>query len=94
MSSSFTGFSPNSRHFKRYIQSPVFLAILRGRAGIVSLMVVLRPPLNYFHSAGLLLVLMHTYSFSKLRFVYTPAASWSIVLLYEFASVLLLNAPR
>jgi signal transduction histidine kinase len=80
-----------SRHFKHYMQAAVFFTILVGGAGIVALMVVVRSPINYFHYAGLLLVLMYTYTFSKLRFLSTTAASWSVVVLYELASFLLLH---
>lgn len=82
-----------SRHFRKFMQPAVFLLVVIGGAGIVGLMVVVRSPINYFHYAGLLLVLMYSYTFSKLWFSYTTAASWTIVLLYEIAAVGIIGMP-
>ena len=65
------------------MQAAVFLTVVVGGAGIVGMMTIVGSSINYFHNAGLVLVLMYIYTFSKLRFVYTCVASWLIVLLYE-----------
>jgi len=82
-----------SRHFKRYMQISVFLAVITGGAGIIAMMVLVRSPINYFHFAGLLLVLMYSFTFSKLRFVYTTIAAWVIVGLYEVAALWIMRVP-
>ena len=82
-----------SRHFKRYMQIAVFLAVITGGAGIIAMMVLVRSPINYFHFAGLLLVLMYSFTFSKLRFVYTTIAAWIIVGLYEVAALWIMRVP-
>jgi len=56
-------------------------------------MVLVRSPINYFHFAGLLLVLMYSFTFSKLRFVYTTIAAWVIVGLYEVAALWIMRVP-
>jgi len=82
-----------SRHFKKYMQIAVFLAVVTGGAGIIAMMVLVRSPINYFHFAGLLLVLMYSFTFSKLRFVYTTIAAWIIVGLYEVAALWIMRVP-
>ncbi len=76
-----------TRRFKKYMQITVFLLVLVAGAGINAMMVIVQSPVNYFHFAGLLLVIMYSYTFSKLRFLYTTFASWLIVVMYEIAAL-------
>lgn len=82
-----------SRAFKNYMQPAVVFVVVASGAGIVAMMVVVQSPTNYFHYAGLLLVLMYVYTFSKLRFLTTCLAAWTIVLLYEIAAIGILKTP-
>jgi len=75
-----------SRQFKRYMQMTVFLLVIAAGAGIIAMMVIVGSPVNYFHFAGLVLVIMYSYTFSKLRFLHTIFASWLLVILYEIAA--------
>jgi PAS domain S-box-containing protein len=75
-----------SRRFKQYMQPVVFLLVVAAGAGIVAMMVIVGSPVNYFHFAGLVLVIMYSYTFSRLRFLYTILASWTVVILYEIAA--------
>ncbi|MDA8100815.1 MAG: histidine kinase [Nitrospiraceae bacterium] len=79
--------------FKRYMQPVVFATVVLGGACIIALMIVAGSLINYFHNAGLLLVIMYIFTFSKLRFGYTAAASWTIVLLYEIAAFGIMHTP-
>lgn len=79
--------------FKRYMQLLVSATVVLGGVCIIAMMVVVGSPINYFHNAGLLLVLMYIFTFSKLRFSYTSASSWLIVLLYEVAAVWIMRTP-
>ena len=79
-----------SRHFKKYMQLAVSFAIVVSGAGIIAMMVIVKSPINYFHFAGLLLVIMYAYAFSKLRFVYTALASWALTGMYDVAILWLL----
>ncbi len=74
-----------SRHFKNYMQLVVSFAVIVAGAGVIAMMVIVRSPINYFHFAGLLLIVMYTYTFSKLRFLYTAIAAWSLTVLYDVA---------
>ncbi len=79
--------------FKKYMQITVFLLILVAGAGINAMMVIVQSPVNYFHFAGLLLVIMYSYTFSKLQFLYTCLASWLVVVMYEIAALGIQNTP-
>ncbi len=79
--------------FKKYMQVAVFLLVLVAGAGINAMMVIVQSPVNYFHFAGLLLVIMYSYTFSKLRFLYTTLASWLIVAMYEVAALVIRDTP-
>jgi PAS domain S-box-containing protein len=82
-----------SSHFKKYMQITVFLTVLVAGAGINAMMVIVQSPVNYFHFAGLLLVIMYAYTFSKLRFLYTSLASWLIVVMYEIIALGIRDTP-
>jgi signal transduction histidine kinase len=82
-----------SRRFKPYMQPAVLAAVLVSGSGIVAMMVLVRSPINYFHFAGLLLVLMYSFTFSKLRFGYTTLAAWTIVAVYEVAALRIMHTP-
>lgn len=82
-----------SPRFKRSMQAIVTLLVVAAGAGIIAMMVIVQSPVNYFHFAGLVLVLMYSYTFSRLRFWYTILASWTVVILYEIAAVTLRETP-
>lgn len=82
-----------SRHFKKFMQPAIMTAVIVSGAGIVAMMILVRSPQNYFHFAGLLIVFTYTYTFSKLRFIYTTLASWIIVVLYEITALTIMDFP-
>ncbi|MDH4163149.1 MAG: ATP-binding protein [Nitrospirota bacterium] len=82
-----------TRAFKSLMQPVIFATVLIGGGCVIAMMIVVGSPINYFHNAGLLLVLMYVFTFSKLRFLYTAIASWLIVLLYEAAALLVMHTP-
>ncbi len=82
-----------SRAFRRVMQPVLFATVVLGGGCIIAMMIAVGSPINYFHNAGLLLVLMYIFTFSKLRFLYTCIASWLIVLLYEIAALGIMRTP-
>jgi signal transduction histidine kinase len=79
--------------FKKYSQIAMCFLVFAGGAGIIAMIVMVRSPINYFHYAGLILVIMYAYTFSKLRFWYAAAASLSLVGLYEISALLITHPP-
>lgn len=82
-----------SRHFKKHMQAAIFFIVVLAGLGIIAMMVIVRSPINYFHYAGLLLILMYSYTFSRLRFVYTSVASWLLVACYEVVALRVIHTP-
>lgn len=83
-------FSP---HFKKHMQPTVFLLVLIAGTGIIALISIVSSPLHYLHFAGLLLVIMYSHTFSKLRFYYTTIACWAIVGIYEVCAIRINHTP-
>jgi PAS domain S-box-containing protein len=77
--------------FKKYWQTAMFCLVLVAGGGILALIVIVRSPVNYFHFAGMLLVIMYSYTFSKLRFLFMSMASWTIVGAYEVVALNMSN---
>jgi PAS domain S-box-containing protein len=82
-----------SSQFKKYIQISVFVVVLVSGAGIIAMMVIVQSPVNYFHFAGLLLIIMYSYTFSKMRFLYTVLASWALVVMYNISAFWIFPLP-
>jgi signal transduction histidine kinase len=70
----------------RSVEPGVAALMVLGGAGIVAMIVVAPPPVNYFYYAGLILVFMYGYVYLRLRFVWASAGGWLIVVLYELVA--------
>ena len=86
------GFS-HSANFRIFMQPLLVVIILVSGFGIIAMLMLAQPPGNYLYYAGLILVIMYSYAFIRLRFQYATLASWSLVLTYEVAAVLVSPLP-
>ncbi len=82
-----------TRHFREYMQCSVALSMIWVGFCVVQMILVAPPPASYSYYAGLILIFMYGYTFVGLRFVWASLAGWVIVVLYELASLLLIDAP-
>jgi PAS domain S-box-containing protein len=82
-----------SSHFKKYQQITVSALALVGGGGLVALIVITNMSASYFHFAGLLLVIMTTYTSFKLRFLYATITCWTIIALYEISALWISHTP-
>ncbi len=82
-----------SARFKNHMQAIMLLLTLAGGTGIIVMMVLVHSPENYFHYAGLLLVIMYTYTFSKLSFHAASFVCWTLVGLYEYSALRIMHVP-
>ncbi len=75
--------------FRKIIMINLSLVALVAGLGI-SIMIAISTDTNAtrFYYAGLILVLMWSYTFNKLRFVYATVSSWLIVIGYEITAIL------
>jgi hypothetical protein len=74
-----------SKRFIKYMQGLVASMILVAGLGIIAMILIAPNPGNYSYYAGLILVFLYGYTFSKLRFIWATLAGWMIVIGYEIA---------
>lgn len=83
--------------FGRYIQLILSILSLIAGIGIVAMIgITVETESSLFYYAGLMLVMMWSYTFVKLRFFYATICGWIIVLAYEIVAIGyqgLLNTP-
>jgi len=80
-------FFTHIHYFKRISQPLLVLTVLVMGFGIIAMTVIAYPPGSYFYYAGLILVLMWTYTIAALRFLYATLAGWALVFVYEIVAI-------
>ncbi len=79
--------------FKKYMQVVLASSTVLAGLGIIAMIVIAPPPVNFSYYAGLILVFMFGYTFIRLRFIWATAAGWTIVAFYEIAAVWISPTP-
>jgi two-component system, cell cycle sensor histidine kinase and response regulator CckA len=79
--------------FNQYIQLSIAAVMFISGLGIVFMIALMPPPVNYSYYAGIILVFIWGYSFTKVRFVWASTVGWLIVIFYEFAAVWITDTP-
>ncbi len=72
-------------YFKRFQERMQLLGasvLIVAGVGIITIITIAPPPLNIIYFTGLILVIMYTYGFSKLRFVYATATGWILLVCF------------
>ncbi len=78
--------------YRKIVELDMSLVALLAGFGIIAMIVVSRDPnTTRYYYAGLMLVLMWAYTFTRMRFRFATLTCWLIVLGYEAAGVLLLR---
>lgn len=79
--------------FTRLLQPFMCIAATMAGAGIVVMIAIVQPeePAYNYYYAGLILVIMWSYTFIRLRFIYAAIVCWLIVVSYEFSGIFLQN---
>jgi len=82
-----------SAGYKKYMQlSLAFVVVLAG-LGIVTMIIIAPPPINYSYYAGLMLIFIFGYSFIRARFIWATISGWFIVLCYEIGATVISSTP-
>lgn len=79
--------------FKRYFQACMAAAMVVSGTGIIYMIAILPPPVNQTYYAGLILVLIWGYTFTRVRFVWATSAGWILVALYEIVAIKVIDSP-
>jgi diguanylate cyclase (GGDEF)-like protein/PAS domain S-box-containing protein len=82
------------KSFERYMQPLLASVFILAGGGIIYIIVLAPSPVNYFHNAGLLLVLMWGYTFIRILFTWASLAGWAQVVLYEIAAIWIHHTPH
>ena len=82
-----------SKQFKKYFQPFVATAMIISGFAIILMIYIIPPPVNYSYYAGLILVLIWGYTFTRVRFLWATTAGWILVALYEIVAVWISETP-
>ncbi|RLB42616.1 MAG: hypothetical protein DRH12_05185 [Deltaproteobacteria bacterium] len=79
--------------FKKVFQPVVALTMLIAGGAIIYMIAILPPPVNQTYYAGLILVFIWGYTFTRVRFVWATPTGWLLVVLYELVATQVARAP-
>ncbi len=82
-----------SRHFTKYMQPTIAIGVLIGGLGIVYMTVIGNGMIATTYYAGLMLVLMLSYSMIWSRFIWATTCGWIIIFSYVIAAALNPDLP-
>ena len=82
-----------TKPFKRLFQPVVAFTMLVAGGAIIYMIAILPAPVNQTYYAGLILVFIWGYTFTRARFVWATPAGWLLVALYEFVATQITKAP-
>jgi signal transduction histidine kinase/ActR/RegA family two-component response regulator len=82
-----------SKTFKKYMQFIISCIIFCTSFGIIIMIIYAAKVGNYSYYAGLILISIFGYTFSRARFIYASIAGWSIVISYEISAIWVSQTP-
>jgi signal transduction histidine kinase/ActR/RegA family two-component response regulator len=82
-----------SRFFKKYMQFIISCIIFCTSFGIIVMIILAARVGNYSYYAGLILISIFGYTFSRARFIYASVAGWSIVISYQITAIWVSHTP-
>ncbi len=83
-----------SSQFSRYFQMAMCTGMVISGVGIIIMISIIPSPVNNFYYAGLILIFIWGYTFTRVRFVWATVAGWIIVALYEIVAIWINDTPR
>jgi signal transduction histidine kinase/ActR/RegA family two-component response regulator len=82
-----------SRLFKKFMQFTISCIIFCTSFGIIVMIILAARVGNYSYYAGLILISIFGYTFSRARFIYASIAGWSIVISYQITAIWVSHTP-
>ena len=80
-------------HFKSFLQLAISLPLLVAGLGVVAMTVILSPSRSADAYSGLILIVMLSYAFPPLRFLYSTLTAWALVIAYNIAALSISHTP-
>lgn len=82
-----------TKSFKRYMQWAIAFIMFCTSFGIIVMINLGSEKENYSYYAGIILIFIFGYTFTRARFIYASISGWSIVLAYEISVFGYSNTP-
>ena len=82
-----------SKLFKKYMQVIISCTLFSTSFGIIIMIIYAAKIGNYSYYAGLILISIFGYTFSRARFIYASIAGWSIVISYLITAIWVSHTP-
>jgi len=82
-----------TKAFERYVNPLVAFGSIVAGGGIICMIITATPLVSYVYYAGIVLVLMWTYTFARIPFLWATFSGWVLVVLYEIAAVWISQTP-
>jgi signal transduction histidine kinase/ActR/RegA family two-component response regulator len=82
-----------SKLFKKFMQFTISCIIFCSSFGIIVMIILAARVGNYSYYAGLILISIFGYTFSRARFIYASIAGWSIVISYQITAIWVSHTP-
>ncbi|MCP3874752.1 MAG: response regulator [Desulfobacteraceae bacterium] len=79
--------------YKKYMQTALSFVVVLAGTGIVTMIIIAPPPINYSYYAGLMLIFIFGYSFIRARFVWASITGWFVVFCYEIGAIVISDTP-
>jgi two-component system sensor histidine kinase/response regulator len=79
--------------YKKYMQLSLSFVVTLAGLGIIAMIVIAPPPVNYSYYAGLMLIFIFGYSFIRARFIWATITGWFLVFCYEIGAMVISDTP-
>ncbi|HLN55159.1 MAG TPA: ATP-binding protein [Bacteroidales bacterium] len=82
-----------TKSFKKYMQWAIAFVMFSTSFGIIIMIILGSPSGNYSYYAGIILIFIFGYTFTRARFIYASISGWSIVIAYEISIFVFSDTP-
>jgi signal transduction histidine kinase/ActR/RegA family two-component response regulator len=82
-----------TKGFKKFMQWAIAFVMFSTSCGIIMMIILGSEFSNYSYYAGIILIFIFGYTFTRARFIYASIAGWSIVVAYEISIVWFSKSP-
>jgi len=79
--------------YEKYMQLSLAFVVLLAGLGIITMIIIAPPPINYSYYAGLMLIFIFGYTFIRARFIWATITGWLLVLCYEIMATVIIDTP-
>ncbi len=82
-----------TKSFRKYMQWAIAFVMFSTSFGIIIMIILGSAKQNYSYYAGIILIFIFGYTFTRARFIHASIAGWSIVIAYEISVFFFSDTP-